>query len=380
MSLLTATDIANRALQRVGAERIAAGLLATEDSKNASEIRACYDILRRSELRRNIWRFAIRTTALRALNDYSKLVTFGTWAVGTTYAINDVVTGSDGQVYSSRAASNLAHDPTTSLTYWTLYFGPLVASEYVTTWGATPTFALGDHTVGSDGSVYTSLAAGNINHNPVGDGNVHWSLATTVDADDETEETDDSFYAGEIVYIGNKVYLSLHSGNEDVPPSSKWRTLTTAPTVSLFNFIYPIGSGPSTNQSTRNVFRLPGGYLREAPQDPKAGSTAWLGAPSGLAYDDWNFEGDFLTSSCPTVILFRFAADVSDPALFDPMFVEGFGSRIALEICEPLTQSTTKLQAIASEYKQFMGDARMTNGIETGPTEPPTDDYIACRL
>lgn len=376
---LAATDIANRALQRVGAERIAAGALATEDSKNASEIRACYDILRRAELRRNIWRFSIRKAALRALNNYSKLVTFGTWAIGTTYAINDVVIGSDGAVYSSRVAANLAHDPTTSLTQWTLYFGPLVATEYVTTWGVSPTFALGDHTVGSDGLIYTSLAAGNINHNPVGDGNVHWSLATTVDPDDNTEVTDVSFYAGEIVYIGNKVYLSLHTGNEDVPPSSKWLAMTTASTVALFNFIYPIGSGPSTNQSTRNVFRLPNGYLRAAPQDPKQGSTAWLGAPAGLAYDDWNFEGDFLTSSDTPVILFRFAADISDPSLFDPMFVEGFGSRIALEICEPLTQSTSKLQAIASEYKQFMGDARMTNGIEAGPTQPPEDDYIACR-
>lgn len=376
---LTATDIANRALQRVGAERIAAGALATEGSKNSNEILACYDILRRAELRRNIWRFSIRKAALRALNNYSKLVTFGAWAVGTTYAINDVVTGSDGAVYSSRVASNLAHDPTTSLTQWTLYFGPLVAEEYVTTWSAVPTFALGDHTVGSDGLIYTSLAAGNINHNPVGDGNVHWSLATTVDADDDTEVTDVSFYAGEIVYIGNKVYLSLHTGNEDVPPSSKWLAMTTAPTVALFNFIYPIGSGPSTNQSSRNVFRLPNGYLRVAPQDPKQGSTAWLGAPAGLAYDDWNFEGDFLTSSCTPVILFRFAADISDPSLFDAMFAEGFGSRIALEICEPLTQSTSKLQAIASEYKQFMGDARMTNGIEVGPIELPTDDYIACR-
>jgi hypothetical protein len=64
---------------------------------------------------------------------------------------------------------------------------------------------------------------------------------------------------------------------------------------------------------------------------------------------------------------------------FDPMFVEGFGSRIALETCEPITQSTEKLKAIAGEYKTFMGEARTVNAIEQGPTEPPEDDYITCR-
>ena len=45
------TQLANRALQHCGAPRIAAGALLTEDSKNASEIRECYDPLRRAEHR-----------------------------------------------------------------------------------------------------------------------------------------------------------------------------------------------------------------------------------------------------------------------------------------------------------------------------------------
>jgi hypothetical protein len=64
----------------------------------------------------------------------------------------------------------------------------------------------------------------------------------------------------------------------------------------------------------------------------------------------------------------------------DPMFCEGLGARIGLEICEPLTQSDSKLGTISQIYKTFMSDARNVNGIETGSVEPPLDDYITCRL
>jgi hypothetical protein len=54
----------------------------------------------------------------------------------------------------------------------------------------------------------------------------------------------------------------------------------------------------------------------------------------------------------------------------DPMFCEGLGARIGLEICEPLTQSDSKLSTISQIYKTFMGEARAINGIEQGPVEP----------
>lgn len=376
----TETTIANLALTRVGAsEKIAAGLLRTEDSKNASTIRDIYDTCRRSELRRNVWRFAIRTVAMRPVGDFTKLVTFATWAIGTTYAINDVVKGSDGAVYSSLIASNLANDPTTSLTSWTLYFGNVVAQEYVMAWDATITYDLRNHVVGSDGSVYRSIQDGNLNKNPVSQP-TWWTIATTVDADDDTEADDLDYYAGEVVYVGRKVYISKQSSNDDDPGAATWLLFTGTPTLSDPNFIYPIGSGPSGQTSTKNAYRLPNGFLREAPQDPKAGSVSFLGGPTALRYEDWNFEGNFITTRDTGVLLFRFAADIADPVQFDPMFVSGFAWRLAYEIVEPLTQSSSKKADIKKDYEGQMTEARMVNGIETGPTEAPLDDYIACRI
>jgi hypothetical protein len=46
----------------------------------------------------------------------------GTWAAGTTYALDDVVTGSDGTSYISLGGGNVGHDPTTDSThtYWSI--------------------------------------------------------------------------------------------------------------------------------------------------------------------------------------------------------------------------------------------------------------------
>src|ERR1019366_478069 len=380
---ITPTTIANRACQRVGAELIATGALLTEDSQSAKQIRACYDTLRRYEMRRNVWSFTIRSTAVRALDINSKLITFAAYAAGTGYGINDIITGDDGQIYFSLAASNTGNTPSTSPSKWQLYFGPDMATEFVTTWATGTVFAVGDSTVGSNGTVYTSSAAANTAHDPVSDGGVHWNVSTTVKA------TAQAFFSGELVFIGGTVYLSLQSGNGDgntvsgdgLPPPSAatWLPLTTQPTLALLHFIYPIGSGPLSNTTTENVYRKPVGYLREAPQNPHPGGGAFLGAPSGPAQQDWNFEGDYFTSSSVGAIVLRFAADVQDVNLFDPMFVEGLACRIGAEVCEPLTQSSTKVQVCNTAYKFFMSEARTVNGIENGPEDLPEDDYITCR-
>lgn len=328
MSVIDATKVANRALQHVGSTRIAAGALLTENSKAADEIRSCYDILRRAELRRNVWRFSIRRIALRAFDANTKQLTFAAYAAGTTYKQNDVVVASDGQAYTALVGANVGNDPVSTLGKWTLYFGA-------------PTAYLYDSTAGI------------------------------------------SFYVGEIVYSGGTSYFSLVSGNQTNPTTDltgSWLTFTAQPTLTSMNFAYPIGSGPSNESTTRNVFMLPVGFLREAPQDPKAAQNAFLGGPAGLRYNDWYYENQCFTSFDVGPILFRFASDVSDPTMFDPLFVEGFACRVGLEVCEALTQSTEKLSGIEQKYRKFMGEARTVNGIEEGPVDAPLDEYLTVRI
>lgn len=63
MTTQSKVQLWNRALQKVGARRIATE---DEDSKEVETCSACYDSLRRDELRGNAWKFAIKRVQLAA--------------------------------------------------------------------------------------------------------------------------------------------------------------------------------------------------------------------------------------------------------------------------------------------------------------------------
>jgi hypothetical protein len=79
-------------------------------------------------------------------------------------------------------------------------------------------------------------------------------------------------------------------------------------------------------------------------------------------------------------ILLRFVADVTLVDTMDPMFCEGLACSLAIAVCERITQSTEKWNKCTAEYRRIMGEARIVNGIETGPVQPPQDDYITARM
>jgi hypothetical protein len=238
------------------------------------------------------------------------------------------------------------------------------------------------------GRSWESQSAANLGNQPGNDG-APWDLyagPVTIrlfTLNSGATASDVAYYSGELVR-GNgsgdttTVYRSLVSSNSDIPPSANWLSLGTVSAV--LSILYPLGAGPVSNSDTRNVFILPAAYLREAPQDPKAGNVSWLGAPGGRNPDDWAFENGMIVSATDSLIVLRFAASVTRVPTMDPMFCEGLAARIGLEICEEVTQSGEKLKTIASEYKLFMSEAREINGIEVGPVESPEDDYIVCRI
>lgn len=428
----TSVDIANRALQHCGAERLDAALGFTEPSKNARETSFVYDKVRRAELRRNVWRFAIRNAVIRAIDANTMLLAPALWLQTTTYFVGSIVTDQYGMAWISRVPDNLANDPLNS-TFWEQYFGPMTVSLY----SATTSYFAGElvYTAAGDGSyrVYLSLIGGN-SDNPATA--TAWGAATTYFKDqvvtylsvayqskidlniNQTPTASAANWAVGTTYGLNALvngsdgvtYKSLAGGNVGNDPTldggvnwqnqgvlTPWATVFVGGTGSLkwmqiggaefpmgvglttLNIVYPLGAGPSTQDNSRNVFRLPAGYLRKAPRDPKAGSISYLGAPSNLQYDDWRFQGNYIVSAQSDPLGLWFVADTVDVTAMDDMFCEGLGARIALEVCEPITQSSEKLRTIAAEYDKFMGEARMVNAVEVGTEEPPLDDYISCR-
>lgn len=313
----TKVDVANRALQRLGVAKIASF---QDANRQANEISTCYEILRRAELRTAPWRFATRRVALRNLLGATTpvTVTFPTWASGTTYANAFVVLGSDNQLYQSQKGSNTGNDPTLDDgTNWVYYVGTTTATA--------------------------------------------WSSTT-------------SYYGGELVTNAGTVYLSLQNANlNSSPPTSQWCTLTGA-TTAAYVFTDATGYGRKAAQ-TKGIFLLPYGYLRMAPQDQKAAGAAVTGTSSGVRYLDWEFEGNYLMSSDPDPVLFRFVADINLVPSFEPLFSESLSARIGFEIVEILTQDPTKEQLIGTIYQRYSERAKLYNRIEIGTTEDEDEAF-----
>jgi hypothetical protein len=515
----TPLDIANRACQQMGVRQIAAF---TDDSVQAQEIGFNYDKLRRAELRRNIWQFAIRNAAIRPITTGMMLISPALWASTTTYTFGSIVVDSIGVAWQSKLQDNLNQAPGVIWSAWEVYCGPVVAQPFDTTGGTT--YYSGELIFETPGdgsySVYMSLSDGNGQDPRAPSG---WDLTVQYIKDQVVQyypawAVGTTYAAGAGVSYNNISYISLagsNTGNEpDISPS-KWvvAPTTMAPTyyssttayvigqfvtylgsnyvciaattgnlptnasfwaaqsagtyyASLIDFnlnnspgsspapwqvgtsystgntvagsdgyiyssvgntnlgnnptttigywtntnvlvpwtttnpfgsantawlqlsvalkdlqiVYPIGSGPSYQSQTKNVYRLPANFLRQAPQDPKAGASSYLGAPSGISYTDWEFQGKYIVTRDTFPIMFRFVADVQDVSAFDDLFCEMLAARIGDETVERVSQQSQKRAVIMASYKEARAAAIMVNGIETGPVEPATDDYIQCRL
>jgi hypothetical protein len=293
------------------------------------------------------------------------------WVVGTTYGLGSFVMF-DGVEYVSIAAVNTGNLPNAaaSAAYWvpltlgTFYMSLVdlntgnVPASAPALWNIATTYAAGALVGGSDGNIYSSVGSGNIGNNPVTDGGVHWTNTG--------------------VLLPWTTVFTQGGGND------QWTQIGGAAfpggvALAKLNIRYPLGSGPSTQTWTRNAFKLPAGFLQAGVQNPK-GTTVWLGGPSGNDYNDWDFESGYLVSAECDPIRIRFRADMTDVFSMDSMFCEGLAARIGLEICETVTQSGGKLSTIASAYRQFMSEARITNAIETGYEDAPDDDFITVRL
>lgn len=75
----------------------------------------------------------------------------------------------------------------------------------------------------------------------------------------------------------------------------------------------------------------------------------------------------------------RYIAKITDPTLFDPLFVEMLACKMAWHCAEALTQSNSKKMAALEEYKDVRREARQVNAFEV-PTQPqPVDEWLTAR-
>jgi hypothetical protein len=257
-----------------------------------------------------------------------------------TYQKNDVVT-SASIAYMSLIDLNLANTPASSPRPG--HRAPPTRRPAVT---------------GSDGVRYTSVGAGNIGNDPTTDGGVNWTNTGIL-----TPWTID-FTAG--------------------TGSLKWRQIGGAEFpmgvgLSELNIIYPLGTGPSTQSTSRNIFKLPSGFLRIANQNPKPGTPPARRAVR-LHLQRLGARERLSAHAETGPIPYRFVANVTDVARMDPMFCEGGPRASGWKSANRSRSRPAKLGTIAKIYDEWMSKARHANAIEQGPEDSPDDDFVTCRL
>ena len=86
-----------------------------------------------------------------------------------------------------------------------------------------------------------------------------------------------------------------------------------------------------------------------------------------------------IRSAVPGVLDIRYVRDVTTVDDMDPLFKIVLGNTIAVQLCEKLTNSSTKLQLARANIKDAMREARRVNALETPAIPSATDPWISAR-
>lgn len=116
-------------------------------------------------------------------------------------------------------------------------------------------------------------------------------------------------------------------------------------------------------------FPLPADWLRMLPPYPEMNMNDL----------DWEIEGKRIYTNDSAPLQIRYVKQVTDPNEMDALFREALAARMAMEMCEEITQSNTKKQLVQEDYKMAIREARRTNAIEGISAEPPDDTWVTVR-
>jgi hypothetical protein len=126
-------------------------------------------------------------------------------------------------------------------------------------------------------------------------------------------------------------------------------------------------------------FQLPSDCLRVVQVDE------FFPGPSMSDYRNkseavYQIEGGRILTDLAAPLPIRYVSRVEDTGSWDAMFAEVFACRLAVEVCERLTQSNTKRQIAWDEYQQAMRAAVRSDAIENPPEPLPDDSWILSRI
>lgn len=400
----TSVDIANRTCQLCGVPRIFSFSDLTDQAK---EIGFAYDKLRLVELQRNVWAFATRRVVLRPIDTTTLQLTPAAWSASNVYIMGSIVSYG-GLIYICRGWLVTGSTTPDQSTAWMPYFGPLMVNRYDS---GTAYFAgeLVYSPTAENPVVY--LAVSNTSDTP----GVfpEWSSTTVYQRGQATAQGGEQltfvpgnlpvfFTPGNLPVFGSLGFFQslqdLNIGNSPELTPASWQNVPVAgqpdymtgiswlrldATVQSITIPYPLGSGPSSDTLTRNVYRLPNGYLRHAPAAPDPNEVTIVGGVTTLAPSDMKIENGFIVTDHVTPLAFRFIADMTDVTQMADLFCEGLAARIALDVgpvIVPKDNRNITMARVKQRYREVIVDARSVDAIERDASAPPVSPYRSVRF
>lgn len=94
---------------------------------------------------------------------------------------------------------------------------------------------------------------------------------------------------------------------------------------------------------------------------------------------DWSVHGKEIYSNWSAPLDITYVSQVTDTNTMHPLFREALAARMAMDMCEELTQSNTKYEIAAAAYKRALREARKVNALLRLPQEPVDDPWIVVR-
>lgn len=118
-----------------------------------------------------------------------------------------------------------------------------------------------------------------------------------------------------------------------------------------------------------NSFTLPAGCLKPLPPYPE----------DNFVERDWVVENGKILTDEDAPLYLRAVMQITEVGQMHPLFVEYLAHEMALAMCEELTQSNSKKEALRTARNEILSRARRANAIENVPIDAPTDSWITGR-
>ena len=89
--------------------------------------------------------------------------------------------------------------------------------------------------------------------------------------------------------------------------------------------------------------------------------------------------GRLLLTNEPPTLAGTYIRDLTDPTEFEPLLAKSIALALAVELCEPLTQSTAKLNMLSQRLEKTQNDGRLASSDEAASREWDEDIWLRAR-